>query len=130
MPEMAHGKENSRQPSQPASTFRADFESFSIFNLSLISITMSDSEAQFRDTLDTVQVCCFPHILLRFALSDPLRLFLQEYLELQVQLQQVLKKGYMDLASARYVAGPQRISHLLVPTTMTAAKRVVIGKEE
>ncbi|KAL4515105.1 hypothetical protein Ndes2526B_g09674 [Nannochloris sp. 'desiccata'] len=64
---------------------------------------MGDKEAAFRTSLNAVQ----------------------EYLALQQQLGELMRTGFMQLSSARYAMGAERVSLLQVPATMTATTRLL-----
>ena len=49
---------------------------------------------------------------------------MQEYLALRESLSEIMRKGFMNLASARYAMGAERVSAAQRPAAMTATVRV------
>lgn len=46
---------------------------------------------------------------------------------MQQQLGELMRTGFMQLSSARYAMGAERVSLLQVPATMTATTRILQG---
>lgn len=88
---------------------------------------MDTREKSFIATLDAAQVSPTQELfyLLGHHIRSEITSFcLQEYLSLQQQLGEILRTGFLHLASARYAMGADRVSLLQIPATMTATARV------
>ena len=85
---------------------------------------MDESEKSFCACLDALEVrwCLFSS---KMQIDHRSLMRLQEYIELQKRLGEAFKSGYMNLATARYAMGAERVSLLQMPTVITSSTRLL-----